>query len=180
MRIESKTQMYELYHAGKFGNMLQAWRTLDEYLESGYDKPVVLRYRGDHGGAWCAYGVEPGKVEETLETWKGARRGLVTVNEFADDSLLTLQGEVSREACGLYARLSEVPKPMRQALSECQCHLTGLAAKLKLQAAMDPASWENLNELLDDYAGAVVEFSTWSKSVGNLKRNTVFWEVRHY
>lgn len=181
-RLETKAQMYQAYHRGAFGNRLLAWPTLEAYRASGYANPIVLRYSGKSGGAWCEYNLAPENIDAVVARWvsEGADPCKITVNESANDSALILQGEVMRSIEYLSLRYSTVPKPMRLALAECQHHVGGLQARLLLEATLDDPSMDDLNRLLDDYEGAVVEFSTWDRPVGVYTRNTVFWEVRHY
>lgn len=182
MILASKKEMYPLYEAGRFGNRLQSWPTVSAFQQSGYDKLVVLRYKGK-GGQWCKYGVEPNDVPNVVAQWasEGADSSLVCVNEMAEDHLILLQGEVMRSLDFIYLRYTTVPKPMRVALKEGECHARGLAAVKLLRDTMDPQSYDEMWQLLDDFDGAVIEFSVWSKDVGDCpRRNTVFWEVRHY
>ena len=37
--ILSKSQNYRLWQGGAFGNKLRAWRTVDEWRDSGFDVP---------------------------------------------------------------------------------------------------------------------------------------------
>lgn len=183
MTIASKKEMYAIYERGGFGNRLLTWPNVDAYLQSDYSGLVVLRYKGAGGGAWCEYGVHRDDVEATVSRWisEGARRDLVTVNELAEDDLIILQGEVMQSPHHLSLRYSRLPMPMRKALAKEQYHVDGLSAALLLKSTMDPSSWDELNDLLDMYSGAVVEFSVWGKDIGDApRRNTVFWEVRHY
>ncbi len=181
--IPTKADMYKLYQDGRFGNKLRTWTTERDYENSGYTAPVVLRYKGSTGGKWCAYGVAPKDVKTTISKWEaeGASRSLIVFNESAPDDKLILQGEVMRSTEHLSLRYSKMKAPMRVALSEAPLHAGGMKAVSVLKSTMDPESWEDLNTLLDEYDGAVVEFSVWDTTLGSLpRRNTVFWEVRHY
>lgn len=180
--LNSKSEMYQHYHAGKFGNKLLAWPTLEAYRASGYAAPIVLRYSGESGGAWCEYNVPKERVDDVVARWvsEGADAAKITPNESANDSALIVQGEVMRSTEYYSLRYSTVPKPMRLALAECQHHVGGLQARLLLESTLDAPSMDDLRRLLDEYDGAVVEFSTWAHPVGIYCRNTVFWEVRHY
>jgi hypothetical protein len=49
------------------------------------------------------------------------------------------------------------------------------------QAAPIPASYGDLQELLERFPDWVIEFATYSCEVGCIaRRNTVFWEIRNY
>ena len=182
MLVQRKADMYALYERKQFGNMLLSWKSLDDYLRSAYDGLVNLRYAVP-GSPWCRYGMTRAQVVEQADAWcaEGADRAKFKLNELARDENLVLQGEVMRSERGLSLRYSRLPKPMRLALKEQEEHADGVIATIILQTALDPSSWDCLNELLEKYVGAVVEFSTWSHDVGDIgNRNTVFWEVRHY
>lgn len=181
MILKTKADMYALYDKGRFGNRLKCWPDLDSFYMSDYSGPVVMRYKGC-GGQWCEYGVLPHDVPCVVKRWvsEGASERLIVINELADDNLLIIQGEVWRSPTGLHVRYTTEPMPMRKALAKSQHHATGVNAHMVL-GLMDPQSRSELDELLDDFDGAVIEFSVWSKDVGDCpRRNTVFWEVRHY
>lgn len=183
MIISSKREMFARYQKGWFGNKLQTWDSLDSFFRSGYSGNVVLRYKGSHGGAFVAYDLAPADVGKVASEWacKGADRALINVNELLPDSDIILQGEVMQSHEHLSLRYSTVKAPMRVSLAQDQKHAVGLNARLLLQSCMDPESFEDLELLLSEYDGAVVEFTTVGRDVGCLpRRNTVFWEVRHY
>lgn len=180
--IASKSEMYQLYHRGAFGNRLCTWRDLEEFYASKFQRPVVLRYKGSGGGR-VEYGVMPRDVPCVVEQWVkcGADPRLITLNELANDSDLILQGEVMRSTEHVSLRYSTVPAPMRVALAASQYHVGGLRAVSILRSTLDPTSFDELMDLLDRYPDSVIEFSTWGHDVGQIPhRNTVFWEVRNY
>jgi len=180
--LSTKAEAIALWQSGALGNKLLSWPSVPEWRESGYAGNVVLRYKGTGGGGWCAYDVAPEEVSEVLAEGQsqGAELSRIYVNEFCPDLGLVLQGEVMQSEQYLSLRYSRVPKPMRVALSEEQHHVDGLGAVLILKSKLDAPSWDALNELLVEYPGAVIEFSTWDGPVGDRGWNTVFWEVRHY
>ena len=49
MVISNKKQNYELYKRGLYGNKLRTWYSLEEFIESGYNGTVSLRYSGNSG-----------------------------------------------------------------------------------------------------------------------------------
>jgi hypothetical protein len=173
MAITTKEQMYGMYQGGAFGNRLQSWSSVAEYLESNFDGLVVIRSKTP--GGVCHYGLCRDMARQYLTI-----PGLV-VSELADDKKLVLQGEVMRTPLGLHLMYSTVPKPMRQALQQQREFATGLTAKIILESRLDAQSFDELMDMLDKYEDHVVEFSTYSVDVGCcLRRNTVFWEVRAY
>lgn len=191
MRLSTKAEMMEEYRAGRFGNTLRAWPSLDAYEADPTANGVelVLRYQGRPGRQYPHYGesIPPTMAREVAAEWVrlGARPELIHVNEGAKEQYLTIQGEVMRSERHIDLRYSTVRKPMRLALAEREEHTYGLRAVSLLRQYMDPQSFEELWELLDSYddpaVSPVVEFSTWSIDQGTCtRRNTAFWEVRHY
>ena len=175
--------MYQLYHAGKFGNMHPTWPTLDAYEASGFAEPIALRYKGKHGGAWVAYDVQRPDVAGVVASWVagGADRALIMPGAAAPDGHLILNAEVMRSSSYIDLRYSKLKLPMRTALAQGERHASGVAAMQILRAHLDPASLDDLFELLGEYDDAVIEFSVWACTVGNARgRNTIFWEIRRY
>lgn len=182
MIVPTKTDMYELYQKGCFGNKLRTW-SLEEYLNNDFTGTVVLRYAGTGGGGKAAYHLSRNEVPNVVAEWEseGLSRSRIKVNESAPDSLLTVQGEVMRSEEGLSLRYSRMKAPMRKALAEQPEHARGLSAVLLLRHTLNPSSFEDIMELLDLYDGAVVEFSAFSVNLGDCRgRNALVWEVRHY
>lgn len=172
-----------MYEQRKFGNMLRTWATLDEFFASSYTGSVSLRYKGNHGGGFAAYGVSRDEVESKIAQWisEGAVPSLIKINESAPDDEILFQGEVMRSPNYLSMRYSTLKEGMRTALYTKQSHVEGLQAVMLLKTSIDPASWDEFQDLLEIYDDAVVEFSIWNVDIGMVpRRNTIFWEVRHY
>jgi len=183
MTVRSKKEMYELYEAGRFGNKLETWPSLEAFYRDHVTKNVVMRYMGKAGGGWIQYDLPSCRVRQVADEWarEGADTALIALNESAPDHLLLVQGEVARSTSYLSLRYSTAKMPMRRALTNHPAHAEGLTALLTLRRSMDPSSFDDLMDLLDAYEDAVVEFSTWEAEVGIFRnRNTVFWEVRNY
>lgn len=185
MRVETKAEAYRLYHSGEFGNRLQSFDTMEELLGrlgNDYRGTLAIRYKVP-GSPFFQFDI-PGagalREEVSRLVRQGADPALMVFSEQADDSLITVQGEVRRSPAYLDLTFSEVQRPMRLAFLTDRRRATGAEANLILRAAMDPPSWENLWRLLDRYDGAVVEFSCYARSIGDLGHNTLFWEVRHF
>lgn len=102
--------------------------------------------------------------------------------EAAPDQYVVLQGEICRPAwCGYALHYSTVKAQMRPALARGAKNHTGPGALLICRAAMDPASYEDLCEMLEDFPDAAIEFSCYRVNLGQKKgRNTIFWETRNY
>ncbi len=57
---------------------------------------------------------------------------------------------------------------------------TGLTAELHLSALVPPEDREMLDDVLELFPGATIEFSCYTRHCGVLKRKTIIWEVRHF
>jgi len=183
MDIKTKQDMFELYEQGKFGNKFCTWSNIEEAIASGYIGEVSLRYKGNLPGKWAAYRLSFDAAQALIEDWvqAGAQRNLIVVNESAPDDMLLIQGEVMRSVNYLELHYSLEPGlKMREAMMRSQ-YATGLLANEILRSKLSPASFDDLNELLTIYDTSVVEFSVYSKCIGQCRqRNTVIWEVRTY
>jgi hypothetical protein len=52
---------------------------------------------------------------------------------------------------------------------------------MTLKQHLSPASYGDLQELLERFPDSVIEFATYSCEVGCIAwRNTVFWDIRNY
>jgi len=70
---------------------------------------------------------------------------------------------------------------MNQGLAEQTLHAFGLNAKMILEKNLYTSSLADIYALLEIYPDSVIEFSSYSIPVGNIKgRNAVIWEVRNY
>lgn len=132
----------------------------------------------------------------------------ILIDEGAVHDRLTIQGEIMGSDQGLYVRYSSLQchqrtlwhidqnglRGLRQyqlphnlsSMSDKQkkgsepvvLHAFGIRASALLQTHMDPSSWDKLNEILQDFHYPVVEFACFKGVLGQLKWNTLFWEVR--
>jgi len=174
--IRSKTESYALLRAGKLGNALRNW-------ERPEDVPGALRRSlrfglrqaaGQGGGVFC-YGL----------TWQQAQRLWMPshyVSEMFPDSQTVLNAEIMDAPGGLVLSWrNEKGESCREAARRGWHLATGLAARLILQARLTEASYHDLELLLDQYPGHVVELSAAACMVGSWPgRNHCVWEVRVY
>jgi hypothetical protein len=187
--ILSKSQNYRLWQGGAFGNKLRAWRTVDEWRESGFDGMVVLRTVMGGGGP-CRYNLQPGEVDAEVVGWLalGIPLDRIMVNEAAPDGDVILQGEylndiyeIDGEAGWGYFRYSRARAQMRDALAASPEVAHRLRSDLLLKLAMTPASHDDWNLLLEQHPGHVLEVSIYDRCLGDIPgRNALVWEVRKY
>ena len=188
--VLSKPQNYRLWQGGAFGNKLRAWRTVDEWRESGFDGMVVLRTLMEGGGGPCRYNLPPEEVDAIVDTWLalGIPLDKIMVNEAAPDGDVILQGEylndiyvMDEEAGWGYFKYSRARAQMRDALATAPETAQRLRSDLLLKLAMTPASHDDWNLLLGQYPGHVLEVSIYDRCLGDTPgRNALVWEVRRY
>ena len=189
--VLNKKENYRLWQSGAFGNKLRAWRTVDEWRESGYDGLVALRTLLSVGGSGpCAYDVSPDQVGRVCDYWRilGVPVASIMVNEMGPRGEI-LQGEyfngitIGENGDTLWGDFfySTTPKPMRDALRLDGTETYGLRADFLIRNAMTPASYEDWQQLLTDYPDHVLEVSIYDRCLGDLPhRNALVWEVRRY
>jgi len=181
--IRTKADFYRLYEAGALGNKPRTWNRVEEVLGSGYGGTVTVRCRVPSYQGMKRHRVPVGElagVVEALKRESGLGSGGFAFNESLPDERLVMQGEVVRGSGGLCLSWSvDRGLVMREAMLRAR-HSDGVSALVLLRWAMDAASLENLEALLDRWDGHVVEFASYETPVGELGWNTVFFEVRRY
>jgi hypothetical protein len=181
--IRDKSECYALYEAGLFGNKARTWDSYTEIIESCWTGRVCMRSKKGIDRTKVVYNLTLEEAKRELRRWNvlGINEDQISFNQNMPDKHLLLQGEVKRTEYGLWLRYTTIKKPMNQALKEEDKNCTGLSAKTRLEQALDPSSYSDLEALLEMFPDSVVEFSTYSVDVGNIsRRNTVFWEVRNF
>jgi hypothetical protein len=178
--VRSKSNFIRRYARGEFGNMVPTWSTLKEYEESKYPGPVHLRNRVAGGATW--YNVPPDMVDVTYRTAlnSGLNHQDIYISAMAPEHLKTFQGEVVRSPNGPRLYYNTQALPMREGFAIEQKWVNGATAMRLLEHYMDASSFNWLQQLFDLYPGHVVEFSCYSRAVGTLELNTIWWEVRSY
>lgn len=179
--LSRKADYYALWHAGRLGNKLRSWASPRE-IPSHYRGGVMIR---DSVPGWGSAHVVPrSQVPQEIRRLQGRR---LHFNEAAPDAQAILQGEILREPGGIYLfaaerRREDVGKllRMRDVLPFAK-HYRGLAALHLLRRHLHPSCVEDLEILLDLFEDHVVEFSAYSRHLGDWpSRNAIIWEVRRY
>lgn len=168
--------------AGLWGNRLAIWPLADFVDDGNLLARYVLRYLGAAGGAWCFYHLMAEQIPEAVMriVSEGGDPSLITVNRQAPPHLSTLNAEYLNEGRG-WLFYSIAPLPMREALRLHPRHADGLRARLILKHFLSPASYADLEPILECYPDHVIEVSAFSCCLGDLPgRNAVVWEVRQY
>lgn len=188
--VLNKLDNYRRWQAGEYGNKLRAWRSVEEWRQSGFSGLVVLRALGKGGGP-CIYNVPPADVDRHAQKWivDGHVEGPheIMLNEAAPDQAVILQGEYFN---GVHAGDSPVHgyllyshelAHMRDALKASSRISRGLRSDLLLSQAMSASSYENWLRLLHLYPKHVFEVSIYDRFLGDVPRNnTLIWEIRRY
>jgi len=182
--ITNKRIYYTAYSSGLYGNKLRTWSSYEEYLESGFNGLVVIRYLGSIGGKYCYYNL---KKEDVLLKINcilkdGGELNRIIINEQAPDQSILVQGEYWNGADNLhYFMYSDVKLQMRDALREKRLYSTGYRTLLMFRYLMTPSSYEDFEVICGMFPDHVIELSIYSVCVGDIVgRNTLCWEVRKY
>lgn len=180
--VRNKHDMYRRLERGEFGNQNPGFRTLTAWR----DWPQQATYP-----LWGIRSLRAGDARTVLNVPTAAVERLVShlspgtyqISPMVDQ-LRLLYGEAFLSPwhpCGLqvFGVLAGTPHAGRDALMRHGRMWTGLAAKLVLDHFLWPADRDDLQTLLEDYPGHVVEFTAASRAVGVIPaRNTIIWEVR--
>lgn len=183
--IRSKSQMYELFNAGRFGNRTANYDSVEAALSDTSCRIETFVFRCKVPGGPCWYDIPRDKLASEYERYVAELRRRkfpvkVNISEKMPDHLVTLQGELAELPGGLVLKSSTLKAHMRTAMADeaTVSHDVGLAAKMKLRRHMDATSLDWLRDLLDDFPSHVIEFACFSQPVGLLQTNTIVWEVR--
>ena len=175
-RIINKVRMYQHLRAGAFGNTVQQWSSLEDFLRAGPHTGGLFSIRSRQVGGRCDYQVPAVEVPLRCKNWPGE----FNINPTMPDEKISIQGEVCLQP-DLRLFYSTAPKAMRRALAESGINCHGIVAKSVLCHYVDPSSYQDILTLLEYYPDHVVEFGAYRMGVGaDPRRNTVIWEVRLY
>lgn len=183
MRIDTKSQFYALWNANKLGNKLRSWKTLAEFHASGYRGVVGLRAVLATGGGPLLIVPNSDDLPAAFKHFAslGVPVSSTVICEGAPDERVRLQGEVMRgPQLSLFANAEGRGLRMRESMLDAKTY-AGLAAQMLLRRHLTPASYDDIQELLDLYPDSVIEFSAYDHNLGwAAGRNTLIWEVRNY
>jgi hypothetical protein len=169
----NKQDFYRRWLRGEFGNHPHAWTSPEDLARSGYSG--LLSVRSLTPGGRMETGVT---VQDAMgRPWQGG----VVFQQVMPDQDLVIQGSLSDVFTGLSLEYCLEPNVnFRQAMTMAR-RATGLNAVLILRQFVDPASLEDLYELIDRFPNAVIEFATFRRLVGVCPhRRTVIFEIREY
>jgi hypothetical protein len=175
----TKDDFYRRYVLGEFGNKPRTWASYEDLRDDGHHGLVCGRDM-EPGGKFL-YRVHTDVVRKLVEAGddNGPRR--MRFNEAMPDEDVVLQGNVWHDGQLRLEYSRQEGISHREAVRQPHVRQAeGLLAVSLLRTFLDPSSYDDIQELLDDYEGAIIEFSAYGRKVGLLHRNTVIWEVRGY
>jgi hypothetical protein len=182
MEIKNKTQFYDLYTKGFFGNKPLEWNSQEELKKSNWPGAVCIRGL-NIPRELVKYNITQPELFNTLEDYKAKKIPInkLRFNQSMPDEYLTIQGEVSESYSGFELTYTTIKKPMNLALKEEELKANGLKALNILKQNLFPSSYSDMQVLFEKYPESVIEFSSYKIAVGNIRgRNTIIWEVRNY
>lgn len=182
--IVDKKQMYELLTAGKLGNTLPQFFSVEEWRDSGLvDKFAWWGVRTLVPLGPCRLNCPTSEVEETARRPEFVAAG-VNISIMVDRICrVTLWAEI-QELPQLYLYGIEHPPQdasWRKLMPTQGRGYEGLQARMLLQKHLNPNALDDLEILLARYPGHVIEFSCVDRCFGcHDLRNMIVWEVRKY
>lgn len=182
--ITSKLQSVALFKQGFFGNKVQQWDTYNQLMKSEYAGKVTIRQkkRAYGGRGVSIFGVQKQAVRRQIEALRrrNVSEDTLYFNEALEPKYVVLQGELMRTERGLYLYGSTEQDHMHLSLQKNPLHLLGLECIMLLKRFVCERGLECIMELLERFKDHVVEFTSCSKSWGDLGWRTVIWEVRKF
>lgn len=183
--IRSKAEFQALSDLGRVGNQFRSWGSPGEALLA---RPAAdwFYIRGPYAGwKWMNPSVPRvdllGTVNEIEKLSGDPRSGYRFVEVLPFGTPRYLNAEAGRFHHGVELRWADSSDlSLREDLEKNGEICVGLQAVMIMRSRVPPEDLEMLYDIWDDFPGAVIEFSVYSKPCGQLNRQTIVWEVRHY
>lgn len=183
--ITSKSRMYPLLASGAFGNTIPQYFTVAAWRASGdSERHPTWGVRTLTPGGPCRLYCPAAEVEATVADYEAGGHP-VNISLMIDSVVgVTLYADVYDSDRGLAVYCVEHPgkgASWREAMPRRGVQLYGLAARRVLQRHLNPSSLADLEAVLEQWPGHVVELSACDRCIGTIPgRNSVIWEVRLY
>lgn len=181
--IRDKSQMYDLLAAGRFGNTVPQYFSVEDWLNSGQAECYpVWGVRTLTAGGPCRLNCPASEVARTFREFEALGHA-ANISLMVDRVCRVLLWADLFDDVGGW-RLYGVQSPPRGGSWRAQMPTLGrewspLLGKLLLRELLTPGSYADLEALLECYPGHVVELSALDRCLGTVPgRNTVVWEVR--
>lgn len=185
MNVTNKKQMYRMLTAGEFGNTIEQFFSVEEWLAAGaFRQSDWWGVRTLTPGGPCKLNCRVDDVVCTAidYTYAGHAVNISLMIDRAYD--VTAWLEVWDSPTGLVVEGIEYPpkgSSWRELMPTKRRSWSGVQARMILARHLNPNSLEDVNILIDRYKNHVLELSACSRCLGTLPhRNAVMWEVRQY
>lgn len=178
--ITSKQVGTGLYASGLFGNRLRQFDTLEEAAVA-VPPPykLMLRQRKVNGGGISIHSLTLESARGVLASLSGETDLYFSEQIANQPHNIIFQGEYCYGGECEYLWFSTEKAFHREAMTRGQGY-SGAGCRLIMQQFMDLPSYENIMTLAECYPDHTIEFTTCNEPVGNLRWNTITWEVRRY
>ena len=193
MVVGDKQTFRRLWLSGALGNRPRVWTSVKQVQESNYNGTLSLRVHIPNSPL-TMYNVPVSDLCKVM--WDLYNRGIDTdqiwFNESAPDDRIILQGEyfhgVGRHGSFLnrYFNYSFFKGKMKPAMLQSRedgglLDSSGVSTDILLQTLMTPNSWDEFQELRDQFPDHTIELGIYEDYVGvNERCNHLIWEVRQY
>lgn len=188
-RITSKWQNIEAFRYGHFGNTVEVWDTVEEFLDSEEPTATIRCKDSRGGGGFCKYCVPKEDIHSVMDSMalEGADRDLMWfhANPPADGQILQFEYQ-HRDSTGWIRepvmRYTFVNEPMRPALAKQCIHERGhIKCQALIHQHMTDPSWSMFLDCVNRYPDHVIEVSCFSTNIGVVPgHNSIIWEVRDF
>lgn len=182
VRITSKQQMYDLLSSNRLGNTIPQYACLQDWEASG--EHLVFPYWGVRTrvpGGPCRLNCPSEEVGATIESFRLHVPNISVM--ISSIGRVTWLGEVWDSPGGLICSGVEHPPHVHdwRTLMRHPSLWEGVRARKLLREHLNPNSYSDVMELLEEYPEHVVEFSVLDRCYGTIPhRNAITWEVRLY
>lgn len=183
--ITSKQQMYKLLSRGDFGNTIQQWFDVDEWVrDKEAQKYEWWGVRTLATGGPCRLNCPRSEVVETASRPEFQSAG-VNLSLMVDRVCrVTLWADVYDSPTGLMVYGIEYPPEggsWRALMPSKGRHYYGTAARAILRRHLNPNSLDDLGAVFEKWPEHICELSATDICIGTVPlRNSVVWEVRAY
>jgi hypothetical protein len=181
-KITSKSQMYAALLAGKFGNTIPCWFSVEDW-EGVADFTKQWGVRTMTVGGPCRLFCPADEVRSTFESYLSMGHTpqiSCMIDNYGD---CVLMADVWDSPTGLIVHGIDMPEKdanWRRDMPGKARMYEGVAARRLLRRRLNENSYDDLMELLELYPDHDVELSAMSICFGTLPhRNTIIWECRY-
>lgn len=181
--ITSKDQFQQLSMAMRLGNRFRSWSSLASVQASGYTGNVYIR---GPVRDWpfmvpsIAVAALPAEVQR-IKRARGWIDGITFVEVPGWDTPRTINAEACQSHRYLWLTWGDSNDlSLRHDLEQNGRFEEGLAALMLLRQRVPVEDIDMLQDIWSAHPGCIIEFTTYTKAVGVLNRQTVVWECRNY